>query len=1068
MVDTPAMRSRVQQEISEKAGVNIDFQSLSISFFPSPHLVVKKANVSMPEMFDGTFESLQVFPAIMPLFKGEVGLDKIEIESPDFTVPFPAPVQSSANEEESHAAAEIEEQMRTILAILAEYVPNIEINDGSLKFLQREEHLFVVNNLQVDIEYFWGEFKFKLSCGSNFTDNVSLQGSIAKDNLKSKGKLQLQQIKAHELIGYLLPQEKYGLDDALVDVDLQFTADGLTNLLAELQSAVPSVVLNRGDNKAIVREMQLQGSLKATEDEFTASATGLSLGSPQLHLAGQVTLNRKTSQVAIDVDGKDIALLPFREAILPLFDDLPLVEVIGGIIKGGSIDNITINTKGNSFSEAFAVENIRITGRLSEGKLLLPDVDIEIDSGSGEFELADKILHVQNFEARWGDTSVADISATYVLQKYPVLQIKSGKANLDLEAVYAKVSKIEKIADYLDKIEGIKGNIAVSALSIDGPLLHPAQWRFGATAALQDIVIDTPLVPGLIKLPSGVITADPEKISFTEVRQTFQDSEINFNGFYNKYMESVPEVDMTLDGSLGQDSIQWLADLGNMPSQFTIRGPLTLSQVHIEIDPANKIVLQGKIAEHGGPNIEVDALKQGEDLTIKKIFIQDEKSHATISLVSTVALFDLHFAGHLYQTTINEIFLFEQLSPDGELQGDIKIRYNRDQPIHSTASGTLKGSKLLIPAQWPEQLKLEDITVSADKNNVELNSFILNVADRTITGGGDISFSEKGLQVDMDFSANGIDWAVFEKNFLAAEKAEQEEKADIAEQAAKEGTTADETCDLPIQGMFRLQSDYFTYEQLTWKPLRIELILDNNDITLTVVEAVLCAVSTPGSVAYTEQDVSLDFKLFAKAQEMDSTIPCLTDGEYLSTGTFDLTAEFAAQGKIEALADALHGRVEFSATQGKIIQAKITEEIVDFVDKTDEYKEKMPDVATEGLLYDSIRIEGELQNNTFTFVEAIMEGPAMNIVGQGTIDIAQEKVNLEVLVSPLKTVDSIVGAIPIIREITGGSLIAVPVEVSGDLKNPTVTPLSPAAVGGRIFGIMKNTLQAPVKLLTPK
>ena len=113
-------------------------------------------------------------------------------------------------------------------------------------------------------------------------------------------------------------------------------------------------------------------------------------------------------------------------------------------------------------------------------------------------------------------------------------------------------------------------------------------------------------------------------------------------------------------------------------------------------------------------------------------------------------------------------------------------------------------------------------------------------------------------------------------------------------------------------------------------------------------------------------------------------------------------------------------------------------------------------------------IKGKLQNNTFTFTEAILEGPAMNIVWQGSIDIAQEKVNLEVLVSPLKTVDSIVGAIPIIRGITGGILIAVPVAVRGDLANPEVVPLSPGAVGGRIFDIMKNTLQAPVKLITPK
>ena len=1069
MIDTPAMRSRIQQEIYQKAGVAVDFQNLSISLFPAPNLVVNQARVSMPEMFDGTFESLQIFPAILPLFKGKIGLDKIEIESPDFTLPFPALAPSPENKEEPISISDIEDQVKSILNLLARNVPNIEVNDGSLKFLQEEKPLLFVSGLQVDIDYFLGKFKLQLSCDSNLTDTVSLQGSIATENLQSKGHLQIQQIKAHELIGYVLPQEEYGLEEALVDVDLQFTADGLKNLQAELQSAVPSIVLYRGDNKAVAREMQLQGTLKATENEFTASVTGLSLGSPRLQLAGQVTMDRKAPQVTIDVNGKDLALMPFWEATLPLWDDFPLVVLIGGIVKGGSIDNVTIKAEGNSFSEAFAVENIHLTGRFSDGKLFLPDIDIEIDSVHGEVEQSGTLLQVQNFGAHWGNTTVADISAQYVYQKDPILKVKSGKANLDLEAIYAKVSTIEKIADNLEELESVKGNIAVSAFSIEGPLLQPAQWHFAATGELKDVAIDTPRVPGSITLSSSTIAVDPEKLSLTDLRSTFQDSSINLTGFFNNYLQGFPEIDLTLDGSLGQDSIQWLADLGNMPSQFTIRGPLTLTKVHIEMDPSDNILLQGKIAEHGGPVIEVDALKQGEDLTINKLLIQDENSHATISLLDhNNKVFELNFSGKLHQTTLNKIFLFEQLSPDGELQGDIKVRYLRDQPIQSTAHGTLNGSKLIIPAQWPEPLKLEDFSVTADKNNVELNSFILHVSDRTVTGGGDISFSEKGLLVDMDFSANGIDWAVFEKNFLAAEKAEQEEKADIKEGAEKEETTPEETWDMPIQGIIRLQSEYFTYEQLTWKPLQVELLLDNNDITLTVVEAVLCAVSTPGSVAYTEQDVSLDFKLLAKAQEMDSTIPCLTDGEYLSTGTFDLTAEFAAQGNIEELADALQGRVEFSATEGKIIQAKVTEKIVDFVDNTDEYKEKMPDVATEGLFYDSIRIKGELQNNTFTFTEAILEGPTMNIVGQGSIDIAQEKVNLEVLVSPLKTVDSIVSAIPIIGDITGGSLIAVPVKVRGDLANPEVVPLAPAAVGGRIFDIMKNTLQAPVKLITPK
>jgi hypothetical protein len=211
--------------------------------------------------------------------------------------------------------------------------------------------------------------------------------------------------------------------------------------------------------------------------------------------------------------------------------------------------------------------------------------------------------------------------------------------------------------------------------------LHPAQWLFGVTGALKDVAIVTPKVPGSIKVSSGTISVDPEKLSLTSLRSTSQDSAIHLTGFFNNYLQGFPEIDLTLDGSLGQESIQWLAELANIPSQFMIRGPLTIEKVHVEMDKADRIALQGKIAEHGGPNIEVDALWHGKNLTINKLFIQDEKSRATISFDRNDKVFDLNFAGLLHQTTLNKIFLFERLSHDGELQGDIKVSYLFDQPI---------------------------------------------------------------------------------------------------------------------------------------------------------------------------------------------------------------------------------------------------------------------------------------------------------------------------------------------------------------------------------------------------
>ncbi|MGD9321312.1 MAG: hypothetical protein PVH99_15170, partial [Desulfobacteraceae bacterium] len=46
-----------------------------------------------------------------------------------------------------------------------------------------------------------------------------------------------------------------------------------------------------------------------------------------------------------------------------------------------------------------------------------------------------------------------------------------------------------------------------------------------------------------------------------------------------------------------------------------------------------------------------------------------------------------------------------------------------------------------------------------------------------------------------------------------------------------------------------------------------------------------------------------------------------------------------------------------------------------------------------------------------------------------------------------------------------GTLIAVPVRVSGDLADPKVSPMSASAVGSSLLDVMKRTLELPFELM---
>jgi hypothetical protein len=121
----------------------------------------------------------------------------------------------------------------------------------------------------------------------------------------------------------------------------------------------------------------------------------------------------------------------------------------------------------------------------------------------------------------------------------------------------------------------------------------------------------------------------------------------------------------------------------------------------------------------------------------------------------------------------------------------------------------------------------------------------------------------------------------------------------------------------------------------------------------------------------------------------------------------------------------------------------------------------------EGLPYDRLTLKVTLQKNKMIFEELILDGPTMEIVGKGEIDLTDRKMNFTVLVAPLKTVDRITKAIPVVSYIFGGTLVIIPVKVHGNLKDPRVTPLSPSAVGGELLAMMKRTLGLPFKVIEP-
>jgi len=128
---------------------------------------------------------------------------------------------------------------------------------------------------------------------------------------------------------------------------------------------------------------------------------------------------------------------------------------------------------------------------------------------------------------------------------------------------------------------------------------------------------------------------------------------------------------------------------------------------------------------------------------------------------------------------------------------------------------------------------------------------------------------------------------------------------------------------------------------------------------------------------------------------------------------------------------------------------------------------KLPDLKTEGFDYKQIDINWRLEDGKVYIDAGHLDSAAMEIVFRGTLDLINSQVDALVIVAPLQTMNQIVKKIPILRYILSGKFISIPFRVQGDLHDPSVIAMNPKDVGSEMLGVMKRTVNVPMKMIQP-
>lgn len=830
--------------------------------------------------------------------------------------------------------------------------------------------------------------------------------------------------------------------------------------------------LNRLDRMSIGGSLQ-QGRIRVPGVDLDVQAVGGSVTVTQGVLqVDDIVAEYEGSRV---VDGK--LRLGLSGGEVPFTLDLglqadlgPLPGVLKKIVKDDqrvfqALDRFTDirGTAGARLQIGERLDQIRTAVRVDKFKVsanMLPDsLPLEI-SGRG-LSFAGSRLEVAGLDVVSRNSFVSLQSAAVRWDNSPTVEIRTGSGGLNIGELYPLLVKNEKLREIFKHHRPAQGVVTLSGFDFAGPLDDLSQGSFHVAGALKDLTVSSDRLPGRLSIGSGHFDLTPGEFIFTELDTKVLDAVLNISGRLRVDRQGPADSAMSVRGTIGAQASDWARGRIALPPQLLIRPPLTVSGLRLAWERGGRLSVSGDVSVNGDLNFYADARRQPGRIDLQKFTIQDKNSHVEISLHLGQEEVAFNFKGNLQKSTVDKFYAGNEVF-GGWIKGDLRLNYVKDQPLASAFEGWLSIKDFPLISRFNFPAKIQSLSIESQKAALTLRSDIVLPQDRKLVLQADVKHSPSGIVFDADLKTDGLALDDFSKA-LAQRKADQKG-------VPEKKKPANRFWELPLEGRLRLESEYLSYGRYRWQAVRSRILLQPEKISITLDEANLCGIATPGTAILQPDQILLDFRPQAKNQDLHAAAVCLADKDTRIEGGFDLSGHVTGAGPAAELARSLQGEFDLTTGKGRFYSGLtfgILKDILAVINVTEIYRGELSDMGKDGFGYNSIKARGIYRNGAVTIQEGFVDGLLLNLAASGNVNFMTRQIDIKALAAPLKTVDAIVDNIPLVGYILGGTLITVPVRVSGGLDTPEVTLMEPSAIGEGLMGIMKRTFNLPVKIFEP-
>jgi len=665
----------------------------------------------------------------------------------------------------------------------------------------------------------------------------------------------------------------------------------------------------------------------------------------------------------------------------------------------------------------------------------------KVSAQAARVVITGKQVQVAGANGAVGDSPFSDAAAQLELAGPMRLSAASGKATLKLEQWFPWL----RTRAPLDQVASLSGSVNVALNRLALRFDRPQEVDFDAVVKPDQVSAGLKLLPAPVSVSGGAVHAGPSRVRLEQVPVAMLDARAVASGSF-----SLKDLSLQLaitEGVTGENLVRWALERGALPQRLEPRTPLRFAAQRIAWAPKRPLEVDAHLEFEDGPALGLALAWQAERLELKRVAIKDAASDATLSATIAAKQVQGGFSGTLQGRSLAALLRSRPPEASGIARGELRFTMDRAQPARSVADGTLRVEALDLSWLAGRRAIVEAIDLSADKSGVRIANAALDLEEQRFRLSGTVRRTDAHPVIDARLESPGVDLA----RLLPPPRARKPDEKETA------------VWPLPVRGRVEVRSAFIEHTRYRVEPFDGILSLEPQRARLEVKEARMCGVSFPLELEATPQDATLDIHLAMQDQPFEKSLHCLTGGTVEITGNADLRAELHTRGHRPHLLRDLTGTAQAELRQGQVKKFALLGNILS-VRNIGSVKR----MQEEGFRYRKMHARGRFQGGEFLVEEGAFDSDAVNLAATGRVDLLGADSRLTVLVGLLTTVDRIAGAIPIVGDIFGGSLTALPVSVSGDIRDPLVVPLGPGAVSQRLLDILGNTARLPGKLLLPK